>query len=104
MNKVTLNSDWPFCAAQLSMVWGALAQLHQLCLSNVQNIHAEICAVLLLPVLCYPRTAVGLWLLADTVLSRCAASDSNAAWIQLVHGFLKDVPPPTTLFSYHTVV
>lgn len=104
MNKVTLSSDWPFCAAQLSVVQGALAQLHESCLCSVWNRSMQRCAVLLLAVLCCLCTAVGLCLLADTVLSRCAASDSSAAWIQLVHGFLKDVPPSTTLFSGHSVV
>lgn len=81
-----LSSDWPFCATQPSMVQGALAKLHMTGVSAMYR--ADLCREMY----CSPHNSVvvsiyscwSLPLSTDTVLSRCAASDFDAAWIQLV--------------------
>lgn len=86
------------------MMQGALAQLHMTGVSVMCR--ADLCR----DMCCFLSSVVvsiyscwSLPLSRDTVLARCAASDSDASWIQLVHGLLKDTLP-SSLFSSGRII
>lgn len=87
------------------MVRGPLAQLHMTGVPVLCRAHP--CG----DMRCPPRSSVAVsiyncWSLSlsrDRVFSRCAAPDFDTAWMQLVHGFLKDTFPSGSFFSGHIV-